>query len=46
MHDQGIGVLIVSAEVNKIIALLDHIAVMYRGKIVTILFAGEVTASN
>lgn len=43
MRDQGIGVLMVSAELDEIIALSDRIAVMYRGQIVAILPAGEVT---
>jgi general nucleoside transport system ATP-binding protein len=43
MRDQGIGVLLVSAELDEIIALSDRIAVMYRGQLVAILPAEEVT---
>jgi ABC-type uncharacterized transport system ATPase subunit len=43
MRDQGIGVLLVSAELDEIIALSDRIAVMYRGQIVAILPAAEAT---
>ncbi len=34
MRDQGIAVLLVSAELDEIMALADRIAVMYRGQIV------------
>jgi simple sugar transport system ATP-binding protein len=34
MRDRGIGVLLISAELDEIMALSDRIAVMYRGQIV------------
>ncbi len=43
MRDRGLGVLLVSAELDEIMALSDRIAVMYRGQIVTIAEAGKVT---
>jgi len=43
MRDRGIAVLVVSAELDEIMALSDRIAVMYRGQIVTTVPAGEVT---
>ncbi len=43
MRDQGAAVLLVSAELDEIMALSDRIAVMYRGKIVATLNAAEAT---
>lgn len=43
MRDQGIGVLLVSAELDEILALSDRIAVMYRGEIVATMPAKEAT---
>jgi ABC-type uncharacterized transport system ATPase subunit len=43
MRDQGVAVLLVSAELDEIMALSDRIAVIYRGQIVTILEAGQAT---
>jgi ABC-type uncharacterized transport system ATPase subunit len=43
MRDQGIGVLLISAELDEIMALSDRIAVMYRGQIVAIIPAAEAT---
>jgi simple sugar transport system ATP-binding protein len=43
MRDRGIAVLVISAELDEIMALSDRIAVMYRGQIVTTVPAGEVT---
>ncbi|MEW6093295.1 MAG: ATP-binding cassette domain-containing protein [Chloroflexota bacterium] len=43
MRDRGIGVLLVSAELDEILALSDRIAVMYRGQIVTTVDAAKVT---
>ena len=43
MRDRGVAVLLVSAELDEIMALSDRIAVMYRGQIVTTVPAGEVT---
>lgn len=39
MRDRGVGVLLVSAELDEILALSDRIAVMYRGQIMDILDA-------
>ena len=41
MRDQGIGVLLISAELDEILSLSDRIAVMYRGRIVKILDAKD-----
>ncbi|MEJ5225133.1 MAG: ABC transporter ATP-binding protein [Anaerolineales bacterium] len=43
MRDRGVGVLLISAELDEIMALSDRIAVMYRGEIVTVVEAGKVT---
>jgi len=43
MRDRGVAVLLVSAELDEIMALSDRIAVMYRGEIVTTVEAGTVT---
>lgn len=43
MRDRGVGVLLVSAELDEVMSLSDRIAVMYRGKIVAVLDASEVT---
>jgi simple sugar transport system ATP-binding protein len=42
-RDDGTAVLLVSTELDEIMELSDRIAVMYRGKIVDILDAKEVT---
>jgi len=42
-RDQGCAVLLVSTELDEIMQLADRIAVMFRGKILTILKADEVT---
>jgi simple sugar transport system ATP-binding protein len=42
-RDEGCAVLVVSAELDEIIALSDRIAVMYRGKIVATLDAEQAT---
>ncbi|HEY8841959.1 MAG TPA: ABC transporter ATP-binding protein [Candidatus Dormibacteraeota bacterium] len=39
-RDAGLGVLLVSAELDEVLALADRVAVMYRGRIVAVL-AGE-----
>jgi ABC-type uncharacterized transport system ATPase subunit len=36
MRDEGLAVLLVSAELDEIMALSDRIAVMYRGEIVAV----------
>ncbi len=43
MRDEGIGVVLISAELDEILALSDRIAVMYHGQIVAILQADQVT---
>jgi general nucleoside transport system ATP-binding protein len=43
MRDAGIGVLLVSAELDEILALADRIAVMYRGEIIAIMPVEEAT---
>ncbi len=43
MRDEGIGVVLISAELDEIMALSDRIAVMYHGSIVSILPADHVT---
>jgi simple sugar transport system ATP-binding protein len=40
-RDEGIGVLLVSSELDEILALSDRIAVMYKGQIMGILDAGK-----
>jgi ABC-type uncharacterized transport system ATPase subunit len=42
-RDQGIAVLIVSVELDEVMALADRIAVMYRGRIAAIVPAGGAT---
>jgi simple sugar transport system ATP-binding protein len=41
-RDEGTGVLVVSSELDEILALSDRIAVMYKGRIMDILDAGKV----
>lgn len=43
MRDHGIAVLLISAELDEIMALSDRIAVMYRGQIVAIVDAKDAT---
>jgi ABC-type uncharacterized transport system ATPase subunit len=43
MRDRGVAVLLVSAELDEIMALSDRIAVMYRGQIVATVDASKVT---
>jgi ABC-type uncharacterized transport system ATPase subunit len=43
MRDRGVAVLLISAELDEIMALSDRIAVMYRGQIATTVEAGKVT---
>ena len=45
-RDEGTAVLVVSSELDEIIALSDRIAVMYRGQIVDILPAVEATKEH
>jgi simple sugar transport system ATP-binding protein len=42
-RDEGTAVLIVSVELDEVMGLADRIAVMYRGRIVAVLDAGEAT---
>jgi simple sugar transport system ATP-binding protein len=43
MRDRGVAVLLISAELDEIMALSDRIAVMYRGQIVAVVNAKETT---
>ena len=43
MRDRGIGVLLVSAELDEIRSLADRIIVMFRGEIVATVNAGDAT---
>jgi len=45
-RDKGAAVLLVSAELDEILALSDRIAVMYRGEIVSIVPAAKVTRAE
>jgi simple sugar transport system ATP-binding protein len=42
-RDEGVAVLIVSPELDEVLALADRIAVMYRGRITAVVPAGEAT---
>jgi general nucleoside transport system ATP-binding protein len=42
-RDQGTAVLIVSSELDEVLALADRVAVIYRGRIVGLLDAGQAT---
>ncbi len=42
-RDEGVGVLLVSSELDEILGLSDRIAVMYAGEILTVMPAGEAT---
>ena len=42
-RDIGVGVLLISAELDEILALSDRVAVMYRGEILDILSDKEAT---
>jgi ABC-type uncharacterized transport system ATPase subunit len=46
MRDQGIAVLLVSAELDEILSLSDRIAVMFHGKIVATMDADKATRSE
>ena len=43
MRDDGVGVVVISAELDEILSLSDRIAVMFRGEIVTIIDAKDAT---
>src|SRR5439155_9410492 len=40
-RDRGLGVLLVSSELDKVLSLADRVAVLYRGRVVAVLAAGE-----
>ncbi len=40
-RDNGLGVLLVSSELDEILSLADRVAVIYRGRIVAVLESGE-----
>jgi len=46
MRDRGVAVLLVSAELDEIMSLADRIAVMYRGQIVAIVDADQVSKAE
>lgn len=46
MRDRGVGVLLISAELDEILALSDRIAVMYQGQIMDILDADKATKES
>ncbi len=43
MRDDGVGVIVISAELDEILSLSDRIAIMFRGEIVTIIDAESAT---
>jgi len=43
MRDEGVGVLLISAELDEILSLSDRIAIMFRGEIVTVVEAKGTT---
>ena len=43
MRDGGVAVLLISAELDEVMALSDRIAVMYHGQIVAVVDAKEVS---
>jgi simple sugar transport system ATP-binding protein len=43
MRDRGVAVLVISAELDEILALSDRIAVMYRGEVVAVVESKTVT---
>ncbi|MCB2209385.1 ABC transporter ATP-binding protein [bacterium] len=43
MRDRGVGILLISAELDEIMSLSDRIAVMYEGEIVDVLDAKDAT---
>lgn len=45
-RDEGVGVLLVSSELDEILALSDRIAVMYKGRIMDILDASKVNKEH
>jgi general nucleoside transport system ATP-binding protein len=45
-RDEGAGVLVVSSELDEILALSDRIAVMYKGQIMDVLDAKKATKED
>ena len=45
-RDEGVGVLLVSSELDEILALSDRIAVMYKGRIMDIVDANKVSKEH
>ncbi len=45
-RDEGIGVLLVSSELDEVMALADRIAVMYRGRVIGVLDRAQATRDN
>jgi simple sugar transport system ATP-binding protein len=43
MRDDGVGVVVISAELDEILSLADRIAVMFRGEIITVIDAKDAT---
>ena len=43
MRDEGVGVVVVSAELDEILSLADRIAVMFRGELITVIDAKDAT---
>ncbi len=46
MRDRGVGVLLISAELDEIMALSDRIAVMYQGQIMDVVKADKATKES
>ena len=46
LAQQGIGIIVISSELNEIINICDHIAVMYAGRINKVLDRSEATQEN
>jgi simple sugar transport system ATP-binding protein len=40
-RDRGLGVLLVSSELDEVLSLADRVAVLYRGRVVATLAADE-----